>query len=104
MEENNTQIQSSANADKSEGEQVSNISHPTSPSPPSLLEKAEAVAKRMEEANKKAEEILKKQEELEAKRVLGGRAEAGIPNKTPQQAEIEEAQRQASEIVKRFRR
>jgi hypothetical protein len=43
----------------------------------SLIEKAEAVALRIEEANKKAEELLRRQEEIKSKKLLAGRSEAG---------------------------
>jgi len=43
----------------------------------SLIEKAEAIAKRIEDANKRAEDLLKKQAEAAAKQILGGRSFAG---------------------------
>ncbi len=48
----------------------------------SLVEKAEAAAKRIEEANKRTEELLKRNEEAVAMLILGGKAEAGkVPEK-----------------------
>lgn len=43
----------------------------------SLIEQANAAAKRLEEANKKKEELLKQEQEIEARRVLGGVTEGG---------------------------
>jgi len=43
----------------------------------SLIEQADAIAKRLEDANQKAEELYKKQEELMARQMLGGKSEAG---------------------------
>jgi hypothetical protein len=43
----------------------------------SLIDKAEAVAKRIEEANKKSAELLERHEQALAKQLLGGRSEAG---------------------------
>ena len=74
------------------------------PSNLTLIEKADAVAKRMEEANKKAEELIRRQEEITARMLLSGRAEAGQIQKSPEQANEEEAQKQANAIIKRFRR
>lgn len=42
-----------------------------------LVDKADAVAKRIEEANKVAAELLRRQEEIAARNILGGRSEAG---------------------------
>lgn len=68
------------------------------------FDKAEAMAKRIEEANKRQEEILKRNEEIASKILLSGRAEAGQVRKSPEQEMDEEADRQAKEIIKRFRR
>lgn len=56
-------------------------------SPQTLLEKAEAVARKIEEGNKKTEELLKRQEEIEAKKILAGRSEVGAApvQKSPQE-------------------
>lgn len=42
-----------------------------------MVERAEAVAKRMEEANLKTEELLQRQEATRAKDILGGKSDAG---------------------------
>ena len=50
----------------------------SSPSPaPTMLEQAEQLAKRIEEANKQTAELLARQEKLQAERLIGGRSEAG---------------------------
>lgn len=43
----------------------------------SIVERAEAAAKRLEEANKKQEELILAQEQIRARELLGGRALAG---------------------------
>lgn len=43
----------------------------------SILEQAEAIAKRIEESNKKAEEILAKNEQQLSRIMLSGRSNAG---------------------------
>jgi len=60
--------------------------------PSSMIERAEAVAKRMEEANLRAEELLKKNTEIYTRTVLGGRSEAGTaPTPTPVITDIQRA-------------
>ena len=59
---------------------------------PTLLDKAEGLARRIEEANKKHEELILREEELKAKQILGGRAEAGkTPTKEKELTSIEYA-------------
>lgn len=48
----------------------------------SLIEQAQMAAQRLEHANKVMEELVKRQEAIEARRLLGGQAEAG--NKEPE--------------------
>ena len=43
-----------------------------------LIERANATAQRLEEANRKQEELIKRQEQLTARSILGGRSEAGL--------------------------
>ena len=43
----------------------------------SLIEQAEKAAQRLEHANKVMEELVKRQESIEARRLLGGKSEAG---------------------------
>lgn len=55
-----------------------NVNSGSQPTTTPLLERADSVAKRLEEANKKTEELLKRQEEIAARAMLSGRSEAGI--------------------------
>ena len=43
-----------------------------------MIEKAERAAQRLEKANLAMQELIKKQELIEARRLFGGRAEAGV--------------------------
>jgi hypothetical protein len=45
----------------------------------SLIEKANKAAARLEEANKVMDALVKRQEQIDARRILGGQAEAGAP-------------------------
>ncbi len=61
---------------------------------PNMLEKAEAIAKRIEEANRKAEELISRQEQIAARSLLSGRSEAGqIPKSEPVLTDAEYAKR-----------
>lgn len=53
-----------------------------------VVERANVAAQRLEDANRKKEELLAREEQLYAKKLLGGRAEAGT---TPIQETPEEA-------------
>jgi hypothetical protein len=57
-----------SSADAGEGNQ---------PKAATLVDEANAAAKRMEEANERKADLLRQEEELEAKRALGGGSEAG---------------------------
>jgi hypothetical protein len=52
-----------------------------------LIEKAHKAADRLERANKITEELQKKQEAMDARRILGGQAEAG--DKVPELSQEE---------------
>ena len=71
-------------------------------SEPSLIERSEAIAKRMEEANAKAELILRKQEELASRTLLSGRAEAG-KGKTQEELQKEKLDADVAAALKRFK-
>lgn len=45
--------------------------------PVNMLDRADALARRIEEANKKTEELIARQEAIAARQMLAGRAEAG---------------------------
>lgn len=70
---------------------------------PSIVEKANSVAERIEAANKKAEEILKQQQEFYSKNLLGGRAAAGAIQKTPEETMQEEIKKQVETALKAFK-
>lgn len=50
-----------------------------------LIDEANAAAKRLEEANERKSELLKQEEELNAKRILGGGSEAGGEPEKPKE-------------------
>ena len=53
----------------------------------SIIEQAQKAADRLEHANKVMEELVKRQEAIEARRVLGGQAAAGVKEPEISQAE-----------------
>jgi len=69
-----------------------------------LLDKAAAVAEKLEAANKRSEELINRHEAIIAKQMLAGRSEAGFKVKTALEQQEDEAQREADAIVKRFRK
>jgi len=68
----------------------------------SLIERADFVAKRMEEANKKAEELLSRQEAILARNMLSGRAEAGYPQKTAEELQKEQIDKKVKDMLSKF--
>lgn len=70
----------------------------------SLLERADALRKGLEETEKRIKEHIDRFENIAARQLLSGRSEAGTVNKTPEQINKEETDRQSAEIVKRFHR
>lgn len=68
----------------------------------SIIDKADAVAKRMEEANKRAEELLTRQEAIAARMMLSGKSEAGMPHKTAEQIEKEKLDEEVAQSMKKF--
>ena len=90
MEENNTPFK------QGKVEEAGSDSSPAfSVSTDDILSRAEASAKRMEEANLKAEELLKRQEQIAARLILSGKSEAGI---TPVQKSDEEIKKEQLKI------
>ena len=67
------------------------------PGTTSMLERADNLAKRIEEGNKQLAELLRKQEEVLSRQLLSGRAEAGNPQ---QQPKIETPKEYAERIMK----
>lgn len=58
-----------------------------------MIEKAEAVAERIETANKLTAELLDKQEKIKVREIMGGQSQAGIPQivKTQEEKSIDSA-------------
>lgn len=69
----------------------------------SIIDKADATATRMEIANKKAEETLIRLEAIAARMMLGGRAEAGQVNKTPEQTATEATDARVAIALKKYK-
>lgn len=69
----------------------------------SIIDKADAVALRMEAANKKAEELLIRQEAIAARMMLGGKSTAGDSPKTREQTEAEKIDAEVEATIKRFK-
>ena len=55
----------------------------------SIIERADRVAQRMEEANKHASELLQRQEAIIARSMLSGKTVAGSVAKTPEEIQKE---------------
>lgn len=85
------------------GTQSSNSDNGNITSTATLIERADGVAKRMEEANKKAEELLKRQEEIAARIMLGGRSEAGTKQKSAEELDQEKVDAEIQKRMARFR-
>jgi len=68
-----------------------------------LIDRADSVAKRMEEANKKAEDNLRRLEDLTARQLLGGRAQAGTTMKSKEEVEKEFLDEQVKKTVSRYK-
>ena len=69
----------------------------------SIIEKADAVAKRMEQANKKAEDLLIRQEAVAARMMLSGRAEAGQVKKSAEEEVNEKLDADVKAAINRYR-
>ena len=81
-----------------------NLSKGNEPQADNIIDRADAIRKGLEEAIKKNEEILRRQEAVAARMMLAGKADAGSVNKPKEEEEKEEAEKQAKEIISRFRR
>lgn len=64
-----------------------------------MLMKADAIAKRIEEANKKTEELLIRQESLAARQLLGGKTDNAPAEKKPEKTPVQYAQDALKGIV-----
>lgn len=65
---------------------------------PSVLQQAEAIAKRIEDANNKAAELLAKQEQQLSRIMLSGRSQANL--ETPQKSENDKKKEGAMNFFK----
>ena len=77
-------------------EKVEEIPEPSAATSTDLVERAEAAAKRIEDAIEKNEAILRKNQEIEAKRILGGKSEAA-----PEPEKKEESPKEYADRVMR---
>ena len=68
-------------------------------SPISMIERAEAAAKAMQEANKVHEALIQRQEAMKAEDLLGGRSIAGQPSQ-PQMSEEEKLRQETKTFFK----
>ena len=70
----------------------------------SLIDRADALRKGLEETETRIKGHIDRFESLAARVMLSGKSDAGQVNKTPEQTQKEEVDRQAAEIAKRFKR
>jgi len=98
--DNNEQTQNERTTPK---EAADNTSKGNEPQTDNILDRADLIAKRLEEANKKAEELVKRHEAVAARMLLAGRTEAGSVGKSPKELEEEEVAKEAQKIVDRFK-
>jgi len=69
----------------------------------SLIERADALNKGLKETEARIKEHVDKFEKIAARALLSGRAEAGAPQKTQEEIDKEEIEKQALEIANRLR-
>lgn len=62
-----------------------------------IIDDAKTAAERLEAANKETKELLKKAEDLEAKKILGGKSEAGEAPKKEEEISNKDYAKQALE-------
>ena len=79
--------------EKEQEESKINTDSGDSSKPTSLVDKADAAAKRLEKANAETARLLAKKEELMAREKLGGVTEAGTPSKKEEESDEEYAKR-----------
>lgn len=69
----------------------------------SIIDRADAVAKKLQEQNDRTELLLQRQEAIAARMMLSGRAEAGQVQKTPQQAAEEQMNEEVNRRLNMFK-
>lgn len=88
--------------EKNQEPTAENIGAGDQPPAVNLIERSDAIAKRMEEAIKRSEEILARNEEIYARQRLAGRADAGQVQKSEEEVTQERIQAEAKAIVSKF--
>ena len=68
-----------------------------------LIQKAEAVASRMEIENKKFEDLIKRQEDAAARIMLSGKATAGEPKKTAEEEKEEALNKMVKDAYSKYK-
>lgn len=97
MEQSNANIESSEQSDQPVDNNINTHNDF------SLIERADEVAKRIEKGNKDFAELLKRQEAILSRNLLSGRAEAGQPQKTPEQQQEEEVALKVKDALSRYK-
>ena len=72
------------------------------PEDANLIDRADSIAKRIEEGNKRFGELVSRQEAAIAKQMLGGHAPAGQPIKSKEELEEQEIDKLVKESVDEF--
>lgn len=72
------------------------------PEADNLIERASAIAERLEKANAQAEAAARRMEETASRIMLSGRASAGEPIKTEQELLKENVDKMTAETLKKF--
>lgn len=79
-----------------------NINEGDKPAEASMLDKADAIVKRLEDANKRSEELLRQNTELYTRMRMRGEASAGSINKTPEQIQKEKDDVERKATIEKF--
>ena len=69
---------------------------------PSAIEKGQAILDGIKEQNEKLEALTKRNEDVAARMMLGGKAEAGVPIKSPEEEAKEKTDVEIKEAIDRF--
>lgn len=72
-------------------------------SPSSIIDRADQIREKLENAIKRNEEILQRQEAVAARLLLAGQAQAGSINKTPEQIKQEEEDARVKAILAKYK-
>ncbi len=102
MEETNNQPTQNENQQEEKLNNEAKIS-PSEIETKSVIAQADSVANRMEEANRKAEELLSRQEAIAARMMLSGRGDAGGVQKTKEQEQEEQIEKQVKDALSLYK-